>query len=727
MIKNAFILIIILLSGCSHTSKRERIDEKTAPPAEDWIAEIKKADPASLSPDSSLTESQNWWITYKRALHFAKINPQKSCEDFTSLHQEKDFPLWDLAYVRSQEVCTQADPEFHNSPIAHHRWYQPLLVPIREKYARKTADLHDDIEILIEKSKQETQPKKKEKLIVDAYNLAKKTQDKELITTVHKRLVQIFPKHLENPPKKLWLEVAQDFRQFRDFEKAESFYHKVIKKSDDPEEQWSAWKGLRQIQKTKQDKVATLAMDKKIQSWFKKILKKNKGPIWIKRWHDHSLMEIRQLWTEDKYQLAYKKLQNAAITFKDIYPRDEIYFLLSRMQEEKSLYDKAQESLSLAKEEKESSGDLREKILWSSAWLFYKQNNYKNSLERLNEALDLKLDPSSRYKYLFWKARAQKNLSLPEATLTYNLLNKEDPLGIYGVLAYYDLNKSLPPLKSSTHEKIELRLRSVPEISSLSGLKMDWLISLEETDILEESLKNTLEDLKSIKNISEKSWLKFFSAFAQAKLYLPLFSNLNKINSETRDHLLKSHPELIFGRPFDEFVLPVAKKTGVSPWLIYSIMRQESAFDPEARSQVDALGLLQLMPALAKNLAKTNKIPFHQAEDLFEPKIGIQLGTLELKNLMDRYNGNFILAVAAYNANGNAIKGWIKTRFRGDPIEFIEEIPYEETRAYIKLVLRNYVFYERLNLASQEVKFPASLLKWPPDMKQKKGATKDLL
>ena len=97
--------------------------------------------------------------------------------------------------------------------------------------------------------------------------------------------------------------------------------------------------------------------------------------------------------------------------------------------------------------------------------------------------------------------------------------------------------------------------------------------------------------------------------------------------------------------------------------------------------------------------------------DLYKPEVNIPLGAFELKSLMKKYDNQYILAVAGYNANDSAIRGWLKTRFRNDSVEFIEEVPYEETRTYIKLTMRNYVFYQRLLSPGVSIKFPEDLLK----------------
>nr|HMN70223.1 lytic transglycosylase domain-containing protein [Bdellovibrionales bacterium] len=148
----------------------------------------------------------------------------------------------------------------------------------------------------------------------------------------------------------------------------------------------------------------------------------------------------------------------------------------------------------------------------------------------------------------------------------------------------------------------------------------------------------------------------------------------------------------------------------VAEELIYAIMRQESAFDPLARSPADAFGLMQILPEVASDIHKTSKVPYAEMEDLYQPNVNISMGAAHLRDLMKRHKGRFILAVAAYNASENAIRGWMKNRFRGDSLEFIEEIPYEETRTYVRLVMRNMIFYSLLNSKSASIEFPAWVL-----------------
>ncbi|MEK7355080.1 MAG: lytic transglycosylase domain-containing protein, partial [Bdellovibrionota bacterium] len=140
--------------------------------------------------------------------------------------------------------------------------------------------------------------------------------------------------------------------------------------------------------------------------------------------------------------------------------------------------------------------------------------------------------------------------------------------------------------------------------------------------------------------------------------------------------------------------------------LIYSIMRQESSFNPMARSHADAFGLMQLIPEAAKKAAPMSGIELKSHEDLYGPETNIPLGTAFVRGLMNRWKGRYIPTVASYNASEKAIEGWIKSRYRGDPLEFIEDVPYDETKGYIKLVTRNFVFYKRLNSGGAPIPFP---------------------
>ncbi|MEO6688637.1 MAG: transglycosylase SLT domain-containing protein [Dokdonella sp.] len=141
-----------------------------------------------------------------------------------------------------------------------------------------------------------------------------------------------------------------------------------------------------------------------------------------------------------------------------------------------------------------------------------------------------------------------------------------------------------------------------------------------------------------------------------------------------------------------------ARGAGIDPAWVYAIIRAESAWMTDAHSGADAYGLMQLLPGVAKQLAKAEKLPYANAQDLFDPELNVQLGTRFLGRMADRYDGSPWLASAAYNAGEAPVGRWLDARASLDPDFFIETIPYRETREYVSRVLAFSVIYDwRMN------------------------------
>jgi peptidoglycan lytic transglycosylase len=149
---------------------------------------------------------------------------------------------------------------------------------------------------------------------------------------------------------------------------------------------------------------------------------------------------------------------------------------------------------------------------------------------------------------------------------------------------------------------------------------------------------------------------------------------------------------LLYPQPFDRQVRAAAQLSKLPPELIYSVMRQESLYRPDALSSAGARGLLQLVPDTARRTANAWKQPRPKPEELFDPNVAIPLGAAHLSELIDRFGGQTVAAIAAYNAGPNAAARWIPAQ----PVEadvWIENIPYNETRTYVqRIVWHNLVF-----------------------------------
>jgi soluble lytic murein transglycosylase len=135
---------------------------------------------------------------------------------------------------------------------------------------------------------------------------------------------------------------------------------------------------------------------------------------------------------------------------------------------------------------------------------------------------------------------------------------------------------------------------------------------------------------------------------------------------------------------------------GVDPYLIAAIIREESQYDVKAVSRVGAIGLMQVMPATANNVAQRVGLPALGREDLFDQETNIRIGVRYVEQLLEQFSGNLVYTIASYNAGPLAVGGWI-AQYRGQTQdEFVELIPYQETRQYVKRVLRSYREYVRL-------------------------------
>jgi soluble lytic murein transglycosylase len=145
--------------------------------------------------------------------------------------------------------------------------------------------------------------------------------------------------------------------------------------------------------------------------------------------------------------------------------------------------------------------------------------------------------------------------------------------------------------------------------------------------------------------------------------------------------------------PYLEPIEAWSQERQLNPLLVTALIRQESRFMPNITSAAGAKGLMQVMPDTGAWIAKQIKLKEYQ---LAEPDDNIKLGTWYLDYTHDEYANNSMLAVASYNAGPGAVGGWIAKKGLGDPDQFVESIPYDETRGYVKSVFENYWNYLRL-------------------------------
>lgn len=149
-----------------------------------------------------------------------------------------------------------------------------------------------------------------------------------------------------------------------------------------------------------------------------------------------------------------------------------------------------------------------------------------------------------------------------------------------------------------------------------------------------------------------------------------------------------------------------AKARELHPSWVFAVTRQESAFMADARSHVGATGLMQLMPATAKETAKRFDIPFSSQQQLLNPNVNVQLGAAYLSQIYAQFNGNRVLASAAYNAGPGRVRQWLRDARHLSFDVWVENIPFDETRQYVQNVLAYSVIY------GQKLNAPQPLVEW---------------
>lgn len=205
--------------------------------------------------------------------------------------------------------------------------------------------------------------------------------------------------------------------------------------------------------------------------------------------------------------------------------------------------------------------------------------------------------------------------------------------------------------------------------------------------------------------ISDRTELSVADDFTKGLLKLYQGKNLRGINQiwylkdreqaedQQQWQRLRQTPEYwqaLYPFPYEDTILKWSKQRQLNPLLVTSLIRQESRFEPEIESWAGALGLMQVMPATGQNAAKNIGLG---AYSLTEPEDNVNIGTYYLDYTHRKYNNNSMLAVASYNAGPNAVAKWVTRYGLQDADQFVEQIPYRETKGYVESVFENYWNY----------------------------------
>ncbi len=318
-----------------------------------------------------------------------------------------------------------------------------------------------------------------------------------------------------------------------------------------------------------------------------------------------------------------------------------------------------------------------EDALWGIGWTQYLSGNYQQSEETFSQ-LHTQYDDA---KYLYWQARSIEGQN-KDASGIYTRLSGADNNNFYAVLAYARTRRMLPRLSPlNLPDGMTGKTRAKERIEALISVNMRE----EAVTELAASSRNTSSLPDLMYNAAKFQELGEFKRSISLTAKIPYSEKMHRF---------------WYPLAFWDKVEQAAKRNNIDPFIILSVMREESRFDQAVKSPAGAYGLMQLMPQTAYRLDRSLNLGIRKPSQLTDPKNNIQLGSFYLRSLLDEFH-SLAHMLAAYNAGELAVRSW-QQRFDYRSIdEFIEDIPYSETRNYVKKVLTSYFHYKRAGLPEQ--------------------------
>lgn len=725
----AAVTATLMIGACSSISKRQTLPSQLWPPS-GAIDDGNSQDPVALDHRlekafrENPTEAMRLLVRYRQGKLWSTLDAAKACALWLEVASSNGFPLQLPAKIHALENCPvdRAETNQFESEIAtaiaepKSGWLKPSAVRASYARAKKLGDKARELKWSLEIAPYEKAQSSQLKILDSALSLAKDSKDAQMEERARVLIERTAPRRIPEPKKEQWLAVAGDFRRARDFDQARAMYKKILDDSAFNDfEKLKALDGVRSTFKLENQREKYVSATREFAEFAReKFLKAPKNSSSLGKYLESRITLARAVWTENSPREAATILKQAEKDLKGRYPVDDSVFLRARIEEEAGRYAEAIRLLDRIDERRINDRPMRLKIQWSRAWMLRKSKRFSEAATSLEKLVKDEDSSASISKDHFWLGRTYKDLGQTEkANAEFQWLIENDPIGYYGTLAFRETNRKLPKLKENIPNRAPALKASREPAGSPPGddplgpeerITFEWLIATSELELAKGFLEAAGPSRRSAMN--EAQTLTLLEHFARAGAYQALFSRLPDIPSDVRRNVLEQKPELIFPRPWSNAVNQSAVKAGISPEIVYSIIRQESSFDPHARSSADAFGLMQLIPEMAQRAASTSSTALTNPEDLYKPELNIQLGATFLRETFNKWNGRFIPAVASYNASDRAVSNWLKTRDRHDPLAFIEDIPYDETRAYVKLVMRNFIFYSRLSTTEEGIAFP---------------------
>ena len=339
---------------------------------------------------------------------------------------------------------------------------------------------------------------------------------------------------------------------------------------------------------------------------------------------------------------------------------------------------------------------------WRDAWMNYRLRHYDEAARLMDEQVvryGAGIEASSA---LYWRGRIYEDEehNFAQAANYYRALSANYPNFYYGYLARQRLGVLGSQAATAPAPALAaVRVAAVPDLVGVVPTQDPHYIKAK---LLANAALNEYIGPELAASPGSGQW----GALAQAQIYASFGETTRALQSIKKSGIAffslpfnqvpVEYWKLLFPQPYWSDLVDDAQRNGLDPYLVASLIRQESEFNAGAVSPAHAYGLMQLLASVGKANAQKEGLKGFSQPELLNPAINLQLGTRNLRGVLDRFGGQTEYALAAYNAGDVPVRQWMASGDFKDIAEYVESIPYTETREYVQAIMRNREMYRML-------------------------------
>jgi soluble lytic murein transglycosylase len=345
---------------------------------------------------------------------------------------------------------------------------------------------------------------------------------------------------------------------------------------------------------------------------------------------------------------------------------------------------------------------------WRAGWLEYRQGLYSEAARMFEEQIRSYPGTTESVSALYWRGRLYESQDhkLAQAAANYRTIVRVYQHFFYAQMARRRL-AALGDTESAADP--ELDRMEAPAVPNLAENFPEDSPHLAKARLLANAGLNDYIPREIAADPDSASW----SALAEAQIYASYGEAYRAMRALKRalpgaaTASIKSIPlaywRILFPEPYWTTIKIESAKNNLDPYLVASLIRQESEFNPSVISYANAYGLMQLLPSVGKSLAREQGISHFETFQLLDPDTNIRLGTRYLRQMLDKFGGVQEYALAAYNAGDSRVTDWQAAGPYNGIDEFVESIPFSQTREYVQAILRNIEIYRAIDANAEPV------------------------